>query len=149
GITAEAHIAEWRWHGNLAGPKRNQKMVAAGAELCLALHRDIKACRDTKDCIRQALVAKIPTYLIDDDQGDPKRLDAGDKRLKCSTMQAHEKGRTPDRGAAGAVAGAGLGVATSGGVTSVHRTFARPSTRRRNSHGQAILMMVVQLTGRN
>jgi hypothetical protein len=81
-MTAEPHIAEWRWHGNTAGPKRNRAMVEAGAEMCIALHRDIKSCRDTKDCVRQALAAKIPTYLIDDDQGIPTRLVAGDKRLK-------------------------------------------------------------------
>jgi hypothetical protein len=82
GITAEAHIAEWRWHGNLAARKRNHKMIAAGAKMCMVLHRDIKACRDTKDCVRQARSAKIPTCLVDDDQGNPKRLLAGDKRLK-------------------------------------------------------------------
>jgi hypothetical protein len=34
------------------------------------------------DCVRQALAARIPTYLVDDDQGVPKRLDACDKRLR-------------------------------------------------------------------
>jgi hypothetical protein len=82
GITAESYIAEWRWHGNLAAEKRNRAMVSAGANMCVALHRDIKTCRGTKDCVRLALAAKIPTYLVDDDQGVAKRLDAGDKRLK-------------------------------------------------------------------
>jgi len=81
-VTAEPHIAEWRWHGNTAGPKRNRAMVEAGAAMCIALHRDIKASKATKDCVRQALAARIPTYLVDDDQGVPKRLDASDKRLK-------------------------------------------------------------------
>jgi hypothetical protein len=76
------NIADSRWHGNTAGPKRNRAMVEAGAEMCVGLHRDIKASKGTKDCVRQALAAKIPTYLIDDDQGVAKRLDAGEKRLK-------------------------------------------------------------------
>jgi hypothetical protein len=81
-ITAEPHIAEWRWHGNTAGPKRNRAMVEAGAAMCIALHRDRKASKGTKDYVRQAIAARIPTFLIDDDQGVPKRLDASDKRLK-------------------------------------------------------------------
>jgi hypothetical protein len=57
-------------------------MVTAGAHMCVALHRDIKTSCETKDCVGQALAAKIPTYLVDDDQGVPERLDSGDKRLR-------------------------------------------------------------------
>jgi hypothetical protein len=66
---------------NIAGPKRNQEMVQAGADLCVALHRSIEASKGTKDCVRQAMAAGIPTYLIADEQGVPKRVQADDKRL--------------------------------------------------------------------
>ena len=81
GIVAEPHIADWRGLGNIAGPARNREMVQAGADLCLALHRNLAASRGTKDCIRQALAAGIPTYLIEDEKGIPRRVKAGDGRL--------------------------------------------------------------------
>jgi hypothetical protein len=56
-------------------------MVEAGADLCIALHRDLAASRGTKDCVRQALTAGIAVYLIEDDRAVPKRVRAGDKRL--------------------------------------------------------------------
>jgi hypothetical protein len=56
--------------------------VNAGADLCIALHRTLETSKGTKDCIRQALAAGIPTYLIEDNQGIPRRLQAGDKGLQ-------------------------------------------------------------------
>lgn len=35
GMRAESHPADWRAHGRGAGPKRNQAMVDAGADVCL------------------------------------------------------------------------------------------------------------------
>jgi hypothetical protein len=52
-------------------------MVLAGADLCIALHRSIEASKGTKDCVRQALAARIPVWLIEDEQGVPKRVHAG------------------------------------------------------------------------
>jgi hypothetical protein len=81
GIVVEPHLADWRDLGNIAGPERNQEMVQAGADLCLALHRTIQTSKGTKDCIRQALAAGIPVYLIGDDTATPRRVQPGDGRL--------------------------------------------------------------------
>jgi hypothetical protein len=82
GIVSEPHLADWRGLGNIAGPQRNREMVESGADLCIALHRSIETSRGTKDCIRQALAAGIPVWLIEDDSATPKRVQAGDERLK-------------------------------------------------------------------
>jgi hypothetical protein len=82
GVTAEPHLADWKGLGNIAGPDRNKQMVEAGAELCIALHRSITTSKRTKDCIRQAVAAAIPTYLIADVGGIARRIVAGDARLE-------------------------------------------------------------------
>ncbi len=60
---------------------RDREMVKAGADLCIALHRSIETSKGTKDCVRQALAAGIPVYLIEDDQAIPRRVQAGGYRL--------------------------------------------------------------------
>jgi hypothetical protein len=80
-VATEAHPAEWDRLGNRAGPIRNGEMIAAGATLCIALHRFLHGSKGTKDCCRQAIAAGIPTYLIDSDAAIPKRLTADDSRL--------------------------------------------------------------------
>jgi hypothetical protein len=70
-----------RYNAN-AGPTRNAEMVAAGAEMCIAFHRRLAWSRGTKDCVRRAIAAEIPTYLIDSEQARPRRLRAGDARLR-------------------------------------------------------------------
>jgi copper homeostasis protein CutC len=67
GIEHEPRPARWNELGRKAGPVRNAAMVAAGADLCIALHRSIEASKGTKDCVRQALAAGIPVYLIEDE----------------------------------------------------------------------------------
>jgi hypothetical protein len=96
GVKVEVHPARWdhldvpgavirenkygvRYNAN-AGPIRNAEMVAAGAGLCVALHRFLRQSRGTKDCVRRAIEAKIPTYLVDSEQGRPRRLLADDPR---------------------------------------------------------------------
>jgi hypothetical protein len=74
-------LADWKGLGNVAGPQRNREMVKAGADLCIALHRSIETSKGTKDCIRQALAADVPVYLIEDERAIPKRVQADDKRL--------------------------------------------------------------------
>jgi hypothetical protein len=64
GVATEVHSADWHTLGNITGPARNREMVQAGADLCVALHRDLAASKGTKDCVRQALAAGIPVYLI-------------------------------------------------------------------------------------
>ena len=82
GIAIEPHVAYWKGLGNIAGPARNREMVEAGTDLCIALHRSIETSNGTKDCVRQALAAGIPVYLIEDERGFPRRIQAGDTRLK-------------------------------------------------------------------
>jgi len=37
--------------------------------------------RTQKDCARKAITTGIPTWLIDSERGEPKRMRAGDARL--------------------------------------------------------------------
>jgi hypothetical protein len=82
GVVAEPHLADRKDLGNIAGPSRNQEMVQSGADLCIALHRSLAGSKGTKDCVRQALAAGIPVYLIEDEHAIPRRIEAGDPRLK-------------------------------------------------------------------
>jgi hypothetical protein len=68
---------EWDRLGGEAEIFRNREMVRAGAQLCVIVHRSM-AGKEPADLARQAIMAGIPTYLIDDDQGVPRRLKAGD-----------------------------------------------------------------------
>ena len=79
--TGRIHGHDWKGLGNVAGPARNLEMVQAGADLCIALHRSIETSKGTRDCVRQALAAGIPVYLIEDERGIPKRVQAGDATL--------------------------------------------------------------------
>jgi YspA, cpYpsA-related SLOG family len=80
-IKAEPHVADWRGLGNIAGPARKREMVQSGADVCIALHRTLAQSKATKDCVRQALAAGIPVYLIDGEQAKPRRVRVGDERL--------------------------------------------------------------------
>jgi hypothetical protein len=82
GVAREQYPADWATHGKSAGPKRNAAMVSKGAGLCIAVHRFLMNSKGTKDCVRQALAAGIPTWLIDSDDGEPARLAPDDPRLK-------------------------------------------------------------------
>lgn len=72
---------QWSCHGKAAGPRRNQSMVEAGADMCIAIHENLRGSRGTKDCVRRAIAAGVPTYLIDSDRCEPRRLAADDPRL--------------------------------------------------------------------
>jgi hypothetical protein len=78
----EPHPADWTWLGRRAGPIRNAAMVSKGAGLCIAVHRFLMNSKGTKDCVRQALAAGIPTWLIDSDDGEPTQLHPDAPRLK-------------------------------------------------------------------
>lgn len=60
GLSVERWPAAWREHGRAAGPMRNQAMVDAGADLCVALLVAGLVCRGTRDCARRAQAAGIP-----------------------------------------------------------------------------------------
>ena len=97
-IEQEAHPARWeeldhpeavirydgrgRAYNANAGAIRNAEMVAAGAGMCIAFHRAIAASKGTKDCVRRAIAAGIPTYLIASEAAEPKRFKTGDARLR-------------------------------------------------------------------
>jgi hypothetical protein len=76
---ARLHIT--RLEGKVTGPSINREMVQAGADMCVALHRSIKASERTKDGVRQALAARILVYLIEAEQAIPGRMQASDSRL--------------------------------------------------------------------
>jgi len=81
-VTREPHPADRDRLGRRAGPVRNGEMIAKGAGLCLAVHKFLMNSKGTRDCCLQALAAGIPTWLIDSDDGEPKRLTADDPRLE-------------------------------------------------------------------
>jgi YspA, cpYpsA-related SLOG family len=81
GVVAELHLADWRGLANIAGPMRNREMVESGADMCIALHRTLETSRGTKDCIRKALAAQIPVWLIEDERAIPRRVRNDDVRL--------------------------------------------------------------------
>jgi hypothetical protein len=81
GTKAEPHLADWKGLANVAGPERNREMVESGADLCIAFHRTLATSKGTKDCVRRALAAGIPVWLIEDDRGIPRRMEVDDPRL--------------------------------------------------------------------
>jgi hypothetical protein len=76
-VEQEVHFAQWddlrgpgavlgyygtgRPYNANADSVRNVEMVAAGAEMCIAFHRLLAGSKGTKDCVRRALEAGIPT----------------------------------------------------------------------------------------
>ncbi len=79
GIKAEMPSVDW--YAGMGSIARNERMIAAGADLCIVVHRSLATCEPTKDCARQAIAAGIPTYLIETDRAYPIRLQAGNWRL--------------------------------------------------------------------
>lgn len=69
-----SYPADWNAHGKKAGPIRNQEMVDSGADLCLAVHRDLDASKGTRDCVNRALKAGIPVWLIDSEAVEPRPI---------------------------------------------------------------------------
>lgn len=57
--------AEWKQHGRAAGPRRNARMVARGADVCLAFPLYDPARRTgTEDCMDRARRARIPVRVF-------------------------------------------------------------------------------------
>jgi hypothetical protein len=81
GLAVESSPADWS--GGTGCSTRNERMIAAGADMCIAVHHALATSERTKDCARRAIAAGIPTFLIDEDvRAFPKRLHEGDWRLK-------------------------------------------------------------------
>lgn len=62
GYPVERHAADWDRRGKAAGPIRNQEMVDAGADVCLAF--PLGESRGTRDCMRRARAAGIPVIEV-------------------------------------------------------------------------------------
>lgn len=59
----EVFRADWRTHGRWAGPRRNQQMIEAGADLVLAFSRNGSA--GTRDTVTRAREAGIEVRLTE------------------------------------------------------------------------------------
>jgi hypothetical protein len=75
GVVHEPHPADWKAHGKAAGPIRNSEMVDLGAEFAIAVHPNLHLSKGTGDCVMKCLRANVPVYLIDSDEGKPRRMD--------------------------------------------------------------------------
>lgn len=62
GVNLTVHKADWNAYGRSAGPRRNQEMVDAGADLCLAF--PMSGSRGTWDCVNRAKKAGIVVTVI-------------------------------------------------------------------------------------
>lgn len=65
GAKVEEFIPDWNTHGKAAAILRNQDMVDSKPDVCLAF--PIGESRGTRDCMRRAQAAGIPTF----NHGDP------------------------------------------------------------------------------
>lgn len=59
----ESHPALWARYGRRAGPYRNQRMVDAGAVVCLGF--PIGRSPGTRDCMARAQLAGIPVRVVE------------------------------------------------------------------------------------
>lgn len=73
-LIPERHPASWETLKLAAGPLRNGEMVKAGAKFAIAVHKNLSWSKGTKDCVKQLRQAKIPVYLIDNDEGKARRI---------------------------------------------------------------------------
>lgn len=62
GYPVEGHPAGRGPGGRVLGPERNARMVALGADLCLAF--PLPSSRGTRNCMRLAREAGIPVYIF-------------------------------------------------------------------------------------
>jgi hypothetical protein len=76
-VTVETFPADWS-QGKKAGPLRNQKMVDAGADICLAFPTDES--RGTLDCIRRARAAGIPVKVFHQNPENANFMAEGKKK---------------------------------------------------------------------
>lgn len=82
GWNTEVYPANWKDFGRKAGPLRNQVMVDAGANICLAFPTSDSI--GTWDCIRRAKTAQIPVMTITSKKSEPTRLNLAQQSLKSS-----------------------------------------------------------------
>lgn len=63
---AEPHAADWKRDGKRAGHLRNARMVALGADVCLAFPGPDSI--GTWDCVHRARAAGIPVHIFTEDE---------------------------------------------------------------------------------
>lgn len=63
GLPIESHPAQFGPGGRVLGPERNARMVALGADLCLAF--PLPSSRGTRNCMRLAREAGIPVRIYE------------------------------------------------------------------------------------
>lgn len=61
GVTVETFPADWS-RGKAAGPRRNQQMVDAGADMCIGFLRANSS--GTQHCMAMARNSNIPTFTL-------------------------------------------------------------------------------------
>lgn len=61
-VIEEAHPADWERYGKSAGPRRNEEMVRADADICLAF--PTPKSNGTWDCVARAWVRGIDVYVF-------------------------------------------------------------------------------------
>lgn len=59
----EVHPADWGTFGKKAGPMRNIKMAALGADRCIAFYQDGAANRGTQHMVNTAIKHNIPVEI--------------------------------------------------------------------------------------
>lgn len=57
-----------------AGPIRNSRMVAKGADFALAFSKNLAASKGTSDCVKKCFAAGIPVYLVDGEDAEPRLI---------------------------------------------------------------------------
>lgn len=85
GLRVEAHPAEWGRWGRSAGPRRNARMVALGADLCLAF-RLRGPSPGTDDMMRRCREAGIPVEVHDGPAPCPPGTHRGVRQRDGSLM---------------------------------------------------------------
>lgn len=64
GAKIEQHPANWGESGAAAGPMRNELMVNAGADICVAFWTGSTKGSGTHDCFTRAARAGIPIFIV-------------------------------------------------------------------------------------
>jgi hypothetical protein len=74
GIAKDVYLADFSHVGDYSFG--NAELVRRGVGLCLILHRRVLD-KASQDLMEKAIMAEIPTWLIDSEEGRPRRLGAG------------------------------------------------------------------------
>lgn len=67
GIKVQQFPAKWTVFGKAAGPIRNREMLDQGPDMVIAFSNDIAESRGTKNMVNLALDAKVPCFLLTED----------------------------------------------------------------------------------